>query len=440
MISLTIQRKSFGACCEEEGYGVRFPLFSCIIGIALYRLFLDYIYIACIFPSYDYMGFDCTSDAFSSLFFSWGMLLVSLLFFAYCFSHQSIGNVILQIIYLLNFVPATSFVRFMPLPEACIVLHCIFWALLFLFAVVIPRFRRTASFPSSSLAVHAILFIFLSTVVWVSWKYTGFRLFFNLNSVYTFRLEAREYSLPGVVKYIIPTAKSCLPLLMVYNIATRKKIYAAVICLILLLLFSFDGSKTVIFTTVLAWFCYFFFTWDKTQYIVWGVTGISFLAVVEQICFSSSNIANYVVRRMMFVPQLLVFFYYDFFSENEILFYRDGFLGKIFPSPYNVSSPMLIGEYYMKSADCAANAGLFAESYANWGVFGCVISPLLIILLLRVFEYCSSGLDFRLLIVPAISIAVSLCSSALNTLPLTHGFLILCIICLLLPRRFQRNA
>lgn len=409
--------------------------FAPLAGVILYRLFLDYIYQASVFPLNAYMGFYNVSD--TSLYIcSWGVLLVSLPFFLFCSARKNIGNVILTIIYLLNFVPATSCMHFMPPSATYLVQFCTYWFLLFVFAVIIPHFNRIWNFSSATI-VYAASFIFLLTILGVSWKYTGFHIILDLDSVYAFRLEAREYSMSVIERYLISAARCCLPLLMVYAIARKSKLYAGIIGFTLLLLFSFDGSKTVIFTTVLALLCYYFFTWQKKRYIVWGFAGLSFLAAAEQILRDYSYISDYVIRRIMFLPHLLASFYFDFFSKNEVLFYRDGFLGNIFPSPYNIPSPHLIGKIYLGAPDCAANVGVFAESYANLGTLGCLISPLLVILLLRSFEYCSSGLDFRLLIVPAISIAIGLCESYLSVLLLTHGFLSLCIICLLLPREMK---
>ena len=109
-----------------------------------------------------------------------------------------------------------------------------------------------------------------------------------------------------------------------------------------------------------------------------------------------------------------------------------------FVSPYSEKIPKLIGaQYYLNSY---ANNGLFADAYSNLGVVGVFIMPILIVLALKILDYCSYDLDIRFCSAVIFISSYTLLSSSFFVVMLTHGFLLSCLIMYLIPRRRRING
>ena len=137
----------------------------------------------------------------------------------------------------------------------------------------------------------------------------------------------------------------------------------------------------------------------------------------------------------MYLPPLLTSQYYDFFSTNELVYLRDGILGKLgFASPYNELIPRVIGNFYYNSSDINANTGICGDDFAQFGWVSLIIYPLVRVWLLQLFDYVSSGLNMKLVLLISVLYAFSFISGSMTMILLTKGFLLVCILLFLLPR------
>jgi serine phosphatase RsbU (regulator of sigma subunit) len=149
---------------------------------------------------------------------------------------------------------------------------------------------------------------------------------------------------------------------------------------------------------------------------------------LENKLLSTFWIAGIGIRRALYIPSQLNYDYYDYFSKNEPDYLRQGILRWFgFSSPYKESIPHLIGYHYYGSIEMGANNGLFSDAYFNFNFLGVFLFPIILIIIFKLFDTCSKGLDSKLLILPIIVCTTSFISGCFSSVLLTDGIALLMI-------------
>ncbi|WP_280770614.1 O-antigen polymerase [Salipaludibacillus daqingensis] len=407
-----------------------------ILGISLYRIVLDIVYFNAVSPIFGYTGFLSTFS-YEKYILSWIILIIFIPLFTALNNKKSLSSIIIILLFLLSYLPFTTMVAFHPFSSLFIVSHIIYWLVFFIFYKLIPtiKFKTLKNDKLSNFVINIIIFVFVAVVIYISIRYTSFRITFDLLNVYDSRMDARSFNLPTMISYIYAAAKAVNPVLIVYYMARKQKLQAGIVTFIQLLSFSINGSKTVFFTTVLAILLYLIFQNKHKIILPLIFFSINLIALLEVYILNSFLIVAFVIRRVLFVPNLLNSYYFDFFSSNSPDYFRQSFLRHIgFESPY-ISIDSLIAIKYFNKPEMAANNGLFSDAIANFGFLGVLIMPLLIVFALKILDACTEGLDIKILIISGITLAFIFVSSFFFTVLLTHGFIALCFILYLLPRK-----
>jgi hypothetical protein len=96
----------------------------------------------------------------------------------------------------------------------------------------------------------------------------------------------------------------------------------------------------------------------------------------------------------------------------------------------------MIGAEYFSfwQGDTNANNGLFSDAYLNLGTVGVFVFPFLLVLLIKIIDSVSQGINSKLLILPIVAITIALMSTTLTTALLTGGIIWLMICLILLPK------
>jgi hypothetical protein len=317
-----------------------------------------------------------------------------------------------------------------------IIANTVYWVVLFLACRYFPE---TSSYYQIKTKRNDLLLQFIGiglslVVIFISWRYTGFRFTINLTDVYMYRAEARLASMPSVLSYLFGATKTIMPVLLVYSLSRKKYFYAAYYFVIQILSFSINGSKTVLFSTILAIVFYFIYNHEYLKKIPYLMTGISVLALVETAVPGTFFILNYITRRVFFLPNRIGALFFDYFTKNEPDYYRGSFLRLFgFKSPYGDINHT-IGEVYFNKSEMSANNGLISDAITNLGIAGIVIMPIILVLVLRFLDKCAYGIDKKIYISTAVIFAIIILSSFLPTVLLTHGLLLLGVVLLLIPR------
>ncbi|MGL5479555.1 MAG: hypothetical protein ACRDCB_10995 [Clostridium sp.] len=207
-----------------------------------------------------------------------------------------------------------------------------------------------------------------------------------------------------------------------------------------ILSFSINGSKTVLFSTVLSVLLYIIYNKKYIIRIPMILALVNLSGIIEFFLFKSYNIVNFIIRRVFFVPNLLNYYYYDFFSINEPDLFKQSFLRHFGIKTMYPPIDNMIGSIYFDKANMGANNGLFSDAYSNLGEIGLLIMPIIIVLSLKVLDFCARGLDTRIYVVSSITLAFVFISSNFFTILFTHGFLVLCLVLFLLPRNIVEKG
>lgn len=404
-----------------------------IIGIILFRVSLDFVFVRCMVTIFGYTGMVLSTSTYKVVL-SWIVLIFGLPIYLHSIDEESFSGLILFFLLLLSFVPFTTMIAYFDFSNEYVLANSIYWILLGLLIIYIPpkNIRIKIGSQTIQIWIWAITILFGISILYISGKYMGFRFVLNLSSVYQMRDEARELPLPTLLTYIFDASKAVNLVLIVY--AMQKKRIALLISLIVIqiLSFSINGSKTVLFSTVVTLVLYYVYKKKYLQLLPWMLSGLCILAYLEMELFKSININAYIIHRVFFFPNQLGYNYYDYFTTFQPDYFRQSFLRWFgFNSPYGELSH-LIGEVYYSMPDMGANNGLISDAITNCGRIGVIIMPAILAFVLKAFDGVLYGVDRKVYIVPAVSFAFILLSSFLTTVLLTHGMAAVFLVFLLL--------
>lgn len=411
-------------------------LLESMLAVFVFRFLLDVSYALCVVPFYSYLypfRFEPSGD---SLALSWILLLI---FTPLCFVTYRKGrpsDILVTILYLVSYVPTSSLIAFQGFDGQFIFAISLFW-LIFLCANCIIGNIELGEIRSSTRVGTTWLVVTLLciAVVFVSWKYTGFRINLNLSSVYEMRMEAREYSLPFPFTYLIGASRLILPLVSVFLLWKRRFALFFCLAIVQILLFSIDGSKSALFSLVLMVASYYLVRKPSSSLVAKLLFLVALVCLLVFLITGRTELLSYAVRRMMYLPALLHGEYYDFFSSHPHDFYIQSIFSKFgFDSPYTTSIPHVVAEFYHGSTTMSANNGLFSDAYANLGLMGCIVLPVAYIGLFRLIDACARGLSMRVVFPALIPVALTLLSSSFFTVLISHGLLFYVLALYLLPR------
>lgn len=408
------------------------------VGFFFYRLFLDWIYLNIISDYYFYMGF-INLQSLDSLIISWIVLLAFTPFLTRLFIKKTISSDILILFFLVSFVPMTSLMRFIPMNNSFLILFILYWACLLLFYYIIPPMAQHKKTSHKFTPLLWIIIIILSVaVLFVSGYYFGFRINLDLSEVYDLRMEVRETNMPSIFGYLLPAAGNTLPLFLVYFLSKKNKMMVAFFSIVILLNFSIGGHKSILFKLILCFIGYYFFT-NKTKFNYSFIfAGLALLAILERNIINTFAITSIGIRRVFFIPGLLNYHYYDFFSDHEPDYFRQSILRRMgIESPYQQRITRIIGEVYFGSADNNANNGLFSDAYSNLGIFA-PLMPFLLVIILKLMDKYTYGIDIKLLFLPIIVMVTTFNSVSFFTGLLTGGIILLFVILVLFPRNLKK--
>jgi len=309
--------------------------------------------------------------------------------------------------------------------------------LILLLNIILPSVVITRrSLSENGFIFKLITLILCAGVLYVSWKYTGFRFHFGLMDVYSIRSEAREFNVPTILGYISASADNILPIIVVYLLYKRKYLISLFIGILVLLNFGIAGSKHVLFLLLFAIIGFYFVRKLKFSYIyVWIMSIIVYLTIIEYKLFDTYFLTAFITYRIVFIPAKLNYVYYDYFSIREFDYFRQSAL-KWFgiESPYSDNIGFLIGYHDIGDFSARANNGLFSDAYFNFGTLGIIIFPFILVLILKFFEGASKKLDERILFIVSISISLSLISVPFTTALLSTGLLLMLVLLYSIPR------
>lgn len=412
------------------------PFVPQMLFMLLYRASLDVVYARLVSPLFAYSGFVWNPNLIM-LLLSYLMVAAFAPFVAELQNRPLPSAKLVTFLHYLYFIPMTSYCALAAPKVTLLPITAVYWMMLLLWEYKLPVLSFKPLRVKHSQLVFILLSLFSAAVVlYVSGRYTGFRLTLNFINVYDIRAEADGYVMPRILCYLLDFQTMMLSVEILYWLCEKKYLAVGALVIVYLFYFSIAAHKSAFFFLLLVLVGWLLYRKWQLRWCAALLVVVNALSLAEYALHKSFYIMTFFIRRMMYVPVLLSGQYQSYFSENSILFFRGGILRRLgFQSPYSLNSAHLIGEYGGDSG-CAANNGLLGEMFANLPVLiGLLIMPLLLVLCFRLLDACAARKPERLYVLFALYFAVSFANTSWSTVLLTHGFLLACLLLYFFPKK-----
>lgn len=410
-----------------------FPLL--ILLTLVYRLLLDVLYIKVLSPAYSYVWM--TVDIFPLQYLcSWLAVIVLSPFIAELNLRTSASSITVTLLNFIYFIPMTAYCGCKGTTNSLLLVSVIYWTLLLLWQFRIPVLRLAPVSARYASVMYSLLTVFSALLIlFVSGRYTGFRVTFQLREVYEIRSEAAGYAIPGIFNYALSTMSVVLAVLLMYWLVKKKYLISLGIIVVFWLYYSISATKSIFMLLFLALGCVFFFRPWMYRWIS-GLASLGVIAsVLEKKLLGSDQLLFMAFYRVMMLPAQLAENAADFFGTHPLNLFRDGILGKFsFDSIYSAKIQNVLGEQscYPESF---ANVGLVGDLYVNLPILlGLVLMPLVIVLCLRLLDLVSQDTMPKLLFAVCVYFAYQFSNMSWSTVLLTAGFMLACLLLYFFPK------
>ncbi|RKD21940.1 hypothetical protein SAMN02745883_01343 [Caminicella sporogenes DSM 14501] len=393
----------------------------------IYKLLLDYVYIEYVNKYYSYMGFILDFNIYK--------YIISILWFVILFTvlpknDTKPSSIFLQLHFIIMIMPMFTTYAFANESNIFLALCCSFFILECIILKIVPSIKLKKIKNSHSI-LYFIIIINTIFVYGTMIKANGVPTLkaLNFNKVYEIRAIVKY---PFLMSYLVPwQGKIINPFLITTSYIKKNKNLLAFSLFLQLILYLITAHKSFIFIPLAIIIVIKMLERDNfiRKISLFTPLGILFVFGMHKL-FNLIIIPSLIIRRTLFLPSQLKFFYYDFFSKNELLYFSEGVIGKFIGinSPYSIKAVNLIGDVYFNNIETNANTGYLADAYANMGIFGMFIFSILFSIILILINSLSKNIKKEIVIGLSLASILALNDGALLTTLLTGGLLLLLLL------------
>lgn len=417
-----------GAACRAN------PFPAQVLLIMIYRLALDFMYVTQLSPLYAYAGFTTDLEPLRYVC-SLAAMAVFVPFVAAVNEDPRPSSVLVTFLNYLYFIPLTSYCGCKGASLSLLACGAVYWAVLLALQFRLPSVElRPPAFRRSRTLFVLLTVLACLFVLYISGRYTGFRLTLDFIDVYGTRAEAAGYQIPRLFNYLLSFMTIVLSFLLLFWLRERRYLMAALVSVVFLFYYSIATRKSVFFFLFLVLGCWAFYRGWMLRWAPGFLTlGVAASWLAQEVLGIIYPMAIF-VRRLMYIPVQLGEIYMDFFRENPLNLFRSGIMGKLsFAEVYSDGIPQIIGEF--EGTGSNASTGLLGDLFANLPVFpGLLLMPLILAACFRLLDLSSRDIPPRLSVCFSVYFAISFMNSSWSTVLLSHGFLITCLMLYFFPK------
>lgn len=403
------------------------------LGVILYTCGLKVAYVYFISPEFSYFGYINLHPSKIVQIVSIIFVLFPLLFFDTKVKTPS--RVVFWIIYMMVYIPAMlvpDYVRLNVFDEIIILKVSILCALFLLYIVSeLPKIS-IYYFKNNNVVAGGLLVLFSLSMWGIIIQSFGIHLNFSeVDDVYDLR-EAYRDQVNRFSGYAINWQSKIINALLLAVGFIKKRYWIVFIGIFgQIFIFSITGQKSVALSSVFILGIIFCIQKNGQYFVlrfIYSLTSLIAVSIGADRLFNSSEYTSLFVRRMLITPGLLLNYYFEFFSNNSKIYLSHSVFVNFIDYPYDRLPPFIIGKEFFGREDLAANANLWADSYANFGYTGIFLFTLLLSVILYLYDCISEKRNFIVSVVLIAMPAWSLVDTSLMTSILTHGILLALII------------
>lgn len=401
----------------------------------LFRIVMEYIYISILHTKYP-LTYQI-EFSMERYIMSWAFFLVFNFLISRLYNKNitiKISTIIIILLFYVSYIPTTIHDSYNSHRWSYFIFHNFYWFLLFYFNQILEKYN--IKFPKirignikksySKKIIRNIVQITATLFI----VYTSFRVYgklyfhFGLADVYNLRLNdslsdfGTFYSL-----VLIWVGTIIIPVMAIYNY--KEKNYFSFIYLLIaqMISFSIAGHKMQFFLIPMGIASVYFLNNKNLKYLPFGFVSLNLLSILELAIRNTDFLFNYFIRRVFFVPALLNFYYFDFFSGNSKLFlFEDMFFSRLFInvfglSPnYEVSASRIIGTNYFGRTEMLANNGMFSYAYADLGFIGIIFGALALVVILKIIDWTMNKLDISYAAIVIVIFTITFLSVSISSI------------------------
>lgn len=422
------------------------------IATFIYSICCVFLYISFAYPTYSYAGWQLNESYSYFNIILIGLLSSILVLFINNKLNKPIDLLVL-FSFLLIYIPSINLANIVLVNNSggdeLVVTYTISMFLLIFFSKIKFYKIRNIGLDNNNFTKSLIVLVLLLYFVILIYYKPDFRNIYSLldfSDVYDIREDYKERTQEvGVVNYFFTwMIKVFIPLLLILGMVKGSSWIKYSSFFLVIPMFFISGHKSIIFSLLLVWFFYLYLKKNEKHNglnfntILLFLTGsISIGCLLSYLGF---NIVNDVVfRRAILVPGMLSNMYFDFFSKNEHTYLAYSFLRDFFDYKYNVNPPFVIGDYYFGRLQMSANANYWASGFADFGMLGTIGVTIIAGIYYKILDSLNEFKEEKLLgCALVIAPTWALIDSALPTVLITHGLILVVFIIYFFPSR-NRN-
>lgn len=402
-----------------------------VISLFIYKFVLDFVYVNFVYPVYGSDGMTYDYRLYKYIFSL--LLFITLLKpIVRLYKSEDNSSKICLVLNWLYFIPGCTYYSFADVSDGYFVYFAFSWILYLFFQIKFPQFRIPAIKQKYSIYLfYTISLAFLLINLFTNIYYNGFKFQWSLIDVYDNRFAAREIHLPVFLEYISGMSMMFFAIMTAYSLVFKRKLLFAILLIAGFLNFSFGAHKSHAFSIILSILICFYYQGNRFKWIpnilssVGVLSFFSFFSIISALLF----------YRSIFIPEKLSFYYYDFTSSNTLLYLRDSIFSRFASSPYDLPINFKISEIYAGDASINANQGLIGDSFSNFGWYSLIAYPFLWVLMGKLFDSFSYGIDNRITVLAALIIVLLLISGTYFSIYLTGGVFLGFFLLYTMPRK-----
>ena len=354
-----------------------FDRFDFVVFI-LYKFLLDLVYIYVHSKTYAYYGFDFVQDP-QKMAISWILFVILSLIIVN--KDKSITTVFTYTIFLLSVVPCFTYYQYNTEATFPMIFSqgVAITVMELLFRVTKPKGKKHKPFFGKisyknktlrALAFVGLLGYFAIMLIQNGLPSLSLMSFTNISQV---RAESSQSTLMVILGNLI--CKIVCPLFIFVSLREKKWIPLIIAVLIQVYCYGVTGFKTYLFIPLIIIGVNMFQKLNLKRCVVLGLPLVVIGATLIYVWFGEIMPYALTVERVIFLPAKIKISYFDFFTKNGFVWFKEStlahFLG--FESPYSRDIPYIIGDVYFGRPNMWTNAGFMADAYSNAGYFGIVL-------------------------------------------------------------------
>lgn len=415
------------AICLACAYGVlnamrkkKPPRDRALVALGIFVFSLWFTYKESLTKIFGYQDFYYLPDVQRILI---AALLLLIYFYLLPHSIHTVSDFLLQVWSLIAYLPMVMLYAFgnqrqeyMFMAAFCMLVILI--AQHFKFTIRIPRLASGANI---ALGIMAIITLYVYGALIVS---RGLSFNFNILDVYGIRDEYTDVAsgFPFLQYFVFWQGYVINPTMIAHFFRRRQYIFAGGMVVLHFLLFSLTGLKSLLtgifFVILILYFLRRKYTFSQFSL---GLSGLVMSMTFLTAFTNNANFISYAVRRLLYLPALISFKFYEFFSVNSQAHLGHSIFKSFVNYPYDYPPSGLVANYMDPGVFGGANTGIFGDAYGNFGFVGMIIFSLIFILFLRVIDSLSRGKDWQFVACMMVMPIFAMVNSALLTTLLTQG-------------------